>query len=441
MKSGNHLFLKKVDKKLRTTRRVLLYQVLLIFSFLLDEASAIVCWVGCATCTSAGQYSCTSCLAGYTLIWGQKCVANCPYDQCFGGSDTCSASHAWCTTCTTPNNQHTCGSCAAQYYLDQTSCRPKCPKNYFLYSGTDTCTACHSSCINSCTTNVASACCTESQYLIYLASTGVCANCHPSCKTCNGGDGNSCLSCPNKSGEMFPSRSCLGSEYEYDDGSACQTCDPSCLSCDGKYKQNCIACKNGSPPNSDGTCSGNCPYGTFYESVGSTCASCTANCEVCTGTLASDCKKCYPGYDLGSSGCVLPGGVSVTCPATRPILFNGVCYSDLPTRVTFDIKRSILSIYFKQNIISLPAIPLNQILNVQLFDYNAVALPNSAWNINSFQLVNDGRKLTISLALLGDLQLLDCRIDITQVGPDPIFRTDPSNPTPCLLSLVALTHL
>jgi len=70
-----------------------------------------------------------------------------------------------------------------------------------------------------------------------------------------------------------------------------------------------------------------------------------------------------------------------------------------------------------------------------LFDYNAVALPNSAWNINSFQLVNDGRKLTISLALLGDLQLLDCRIDITQVGPDPIFRTDPSNPTPCLLSL------
>ena len=123
-----------------------------------------------------------------------------------------------------------------------------------------------------------------------------CAQCDSSCKTCNGGASNKCLSCyPNF---FLFNGTCVSScpDYtsNYSVATTCSTCHSQCLKCSGSSSSQCTQCPAGRFL-SGSSCVSSCPQGT-YQDTNSVCQTCLAPCQYCNDLTTTSCTQCLGAY-------------------------------------------------------------------------------------------------------------------------------------------------
>ena len=233
-----------------------------------------LCLVGTyetAACTKSSDSNCRTC-------------ETCPVGQymdtwCYGTTPTlCKTCGANCAECTGPG---TCNKCAPGTVLIKT-------QDYLLT--VDTCAAT----------------CPPGMY----EEDGVCANCHPTCKTCTGAGATNCDSCPDRF-QIDPVTKSKCVQACYDSGTGkfeagsqnCADCSDECKECFGAKATECLACKATQPfMLGRFTCKGACPEAFFATTDGTgdkVCAACIPRCSICSN--AKTCLKCETGWELDTS--------------------------------------------------------------------------------------------------------------------------------------------
>ena len=146
---------------------------------------------------------------------------------------------------------------------------------YFLFFVIEPLDKRENECINPC----------PGQYL----SENNCQNCHPSCGSCFGPNGNHCLKCSGNFSLNTEShtcnKACPRKFYQDPKTFTCKPCHYSCASCFGPTSSQCLTCPEKLQFHSN-TCVWHCPYG-WYKTFGQQCAPCSPRC-----------KKCLYKYDL-----------------------------------------------------------------------------------------------------------------------------------------------
>ena len=133
------------------------------------------------------------------------------------------------------------------------------------------------------------------------SSTKSCEQCDLTCKTCDGADPNSCLTCPAGTFFFIDKSSCvpycpIGSFLNPDKN--CKLCDEKCAECSINSTY-CSYCAAGFYLYND-KCSATCPSGTFKNTLNNKCDPCEGSCIECTNYTAVNCTKCdeKDGYSL-----------------------------------------------------------------------------------------------------------------------------------------------
>ncbi|EAR86304.2 transmembrane protein, putative (macronuclear) [Tetrahymena thermophila SB210] len=95
------------------------------------------CPKGCLACTSLSK--CTVCdnSSGYTVLYNNQCLTQCPQDKPFQTSSGCEACDSSCLTC--KNSVDYCTSCSGSLYLYSGKCISSCPNGFVKNSLTNTC--------------------------------------------------------------------------------------------------------------------------------------------------------------------------------------------------------------------------------------------------------------------------------------------------------------
>ncbi|KAL4512432.1 hypothetical protein ABPG72_005434 [Tetrahymena utriculariae] len=95
------------------------------------------CPKGCLACTSLSK--CTVCdnAQGYTVLYNNQCLTQCPQDKPFQTSSGCEACDSSCLTC--KNSIDYCTSCSGSLYLYSGKCVSSCPNGFVKNSLANTC--------------------------------------------------------------------------------------------------------------------------------------------------------------------------------------------------------------------------------------------------------------------------------------------------------------
>uniref|UniRef100_A0A8C2WBN3 EGF-like domain-containing protein n=1 Tax=Cyclopterus lumpus TaxID=8103 RepID=A0A8C2WBN3_CYCLU len=224
------------------------------------------CPAPCSDCRSNTR--CLACQPGYFLNGtGRDCIKQCP-QQTFSDSSggLCQSCHSSCQTCHGPRSAN-CDLCLGYFLGQDSSCVVQCPSGSYANTATQ-----------------------------------LCEDCSPSCEACLDTSDN-CISCSKGSYKLFLHQgrcwsNCPEGLFETAEG-LCEACDSSCLSCDG-IKSQCLSCADGHYLES-GMCRLNCSLRT-YPADDATCRRCSPHCDVCSddrtcfsdcsGPLADDCETC-----------------------------------------------------------------------------------------------------------------------------------------------------
>ncbi len=116
-----------------------------------SSANCTICSSYCQSCTGTAT-NCSVCTLSGTYmayLWGHSCVVTCPtqtYSSSTGGVNMCVSCDASCLVCT--SSPSPCTSCAATYYLYQSTCIPVCPDGYFADNSTSSCLSCDIACVS-----------------------------------------------------------------------------------------------------------------------------------------------------------------------------------------------------------------------------------------------------------------------------------------------------
>jgi proprotein convertase subtilisin/kexin type 5 len=149
----------------------------------------------------------------------------------------------------------------------------------------------------------------------YGHSSGYCANCDITCKTCYNLGENMCTSC--NAGRYLLQGYCLEvcpDGYYHDDvNHKCVACHSSCMTCSSGAYDKCNSCYawgfllTNEDDDSIRTCVDPCPVGYFGHEMSRTCILCDLpNCVNCTADAT--CTECVTPYVLWMGTCVM------TCP-------------------------------------------------------------------------------------------------------------------------------
>lgn len=282
--------------------------------------SCTVCPTTIANCYTCGLQwmsstpTCTSCIAGYTLM-SNNC-ASCP-NTC----PTCS------TTVVSNVTKITCDSCISNLVLQGSGVRTcGCQSNQFLKTTVSPylCVACSVLCLTCTDVNVCSSCNAG-----YYLQASTCLLCMPVCKTCT--TGTTCATCQNNL--VLSSGICqCNSPYFYNSATK------SCIIC-SSLQPNCQSCSYATafdPSNPPAVVCSVANVG-YYISGNGSALPCIANCNNCdSNPLLCDTPKtnftfdglscvCSPGYYYQST--------TQTClPCTSVIPGCGTCITNvIPT--------------------------------------------------------------------------------------------------------------
>jgi proprotein convertase subtilisin/kexin type 5 len=279
------------------------------------------CQSTCDVCVGSSSH-CTHCKPQF-LLDGQSCVQSCPVgkyaDRQVG---LCLPCPHECSTCTGQSSSE-CLDCSDGYFLHVTSCISSCPNRTFVDNILASCIDCHPSCLSCVGPNednctgcskdlllaggycVASQDCPDGQY--FQPSLTKCKPCDPSCKTCNGGEENNCLTCPPGLYLDMGKTSCNANcpDYFYHDSSdwICHACHSSCESCSGPDENNCLSCSSSLTLTSDRKCLMTCDEGSYLDNDMDICSKCDSTCKSCVDQ-ADHCLTCQPPLALLNMSCV-----------------------------------------------------------------------------------------------------------------------------------------
>lgn len=232
-----------------------------------------VCWPcheSCETCAGAGQDSCLTCAPAHLYVTDLAvCLQICP-DGYYENYDnrTCVPCEANCASC--QDRPDYCTSCDHHLVMHEHKCYSACPKN------------------------------------TYETEDYNCADCHPSCMTCNGSSESQCILC--RAGRFAHEGRCLnacpdgffGDKKRHE----CMPCPIGCSTCSSGSI--CTACRDNWTMNKKAKCiangSNNCDESEYYEN--GHCHSCHSTCETCTGPTDHECLTCASPLLLQNQRCV-----------------------------------------------------------------------------------------------------------------------------------------
>ena len=195
------------------------------------SVSIFICYNSCATCQGPNLTDCLSCNSGLFLQnYSEYSVCQ---PDCFDGyyadflDNICKLCDKSCLNCNI-NSTH-CLSCPDPNFLYNFQCLNKCPNEMVIYVKDNYIKVCLSSCPN-----------------YFYLNQSICEACFYLCKTCNGRENNSCLSCdyPNYlfKGECLTK--CPSKTYADNETFICKFCHYSCHECIDQYENNCTLCNN-----------------------------------------------------------------------------------------------------------------------------------------------------------------------------------------------------
>uniref|UniRef100_A0A8C4U634 VWFC domain-containing protein n=1 Tax=Falco tinnunculus TaxID=100819 RepID=A0A8C4U634_FALTI len=275
------------------------------------------CHSSCTGCVGNSSQDCTACLSAHVLLGG-RCLSECP-EGWFNHDDRCHSCHPSCKTCRGPSDLE-CLTCHPHATLAGGRCRTSCKEEQYL-NLVGYCVDCHPLC-HQCVANLqdtGSIClkCQNTRHLLlqdhcipdcpvgYYAENGACKRCHPSCKTCTGGDAFSCSSC-NTSLVLSHTSMCVpvcSPGYYRDDRQTCRPCNSQCLSCESAA--GCTSCRDPAKVLLFGECQyESCAQQYYLDFSSKTCRECDWSCNACKGPQRTDCLQCMEGYVLHEGACV-----------------------------------------------------------------------------------------------------------------------------------------
>ena len=89
----------------------------------------------------------------------------------------------------------------------------------------------------------------------------------------------------------------------------CRSCPPLCVACNNAHS--CSQCQLQAFQLLNGSCTTECPYGTFATSANS-CFTCNQSCLTCDGPTDNNCTSCHPQFVLQRHSCIMRE--STSCP-------------------------------------------------------------------------------------------------------------------------------
>ncbi|KAL4497905.1 hypothetical protein ABPG72_014762 [Tetrahymena utriculariae] len=237
----------------------------------------------CLTCQIiTSQLQCTKCDPNsFRIISSGKCVCQNGYQEYQPQQSKCisSACFSTCKTCSQPQNQYSCSTCSNDRTLVSQANGTICQCNSNFY---------------------------ESDKL-------VCEPCHFTCKTCNGGQSNSCLTCDSSFNRVFDSKTstCICKDGYYDQSGICVQCDQTCQTCSGNGPQGCLSCFQKQNRNlSQKQCI--CNQGFISVNNNLICQQCADNCQICDSSQPFKCQVCLPNtnriLNAQTGNCYCQGG-------------------------------------------------------------------------------------------------------------------------------------
>ncbi|KAL4464823.1 hypothetical protein ABPG74_011384 [Tetrahymena malaccensis] len=227
------------------------------------------CDSSCLQCLDNKPQFCSKCINGsFLTINTGKCVTDCGIGQWGRNSDwSCQLCDSTCYACV--QNAQNCTSCTGIYYFYNNQCITTCPDGF------------------------------------YKGSNNTCKKCDQSCKTCDNGSNQDCLSCSPSFGYL-KDRQCISCPPQFYGDSNDQTCKPcnnSCFTCDGGNNTDCLSCTTNYLQ--DRQCKVQCNSGYWGNSTTHTCDKCNKNCLTCSLYGPDiDCQSCSSPLYLKDKICV-----------------------------------------------------------------------------------------------------------------------------------------
>ncbi|XP_077332215.1 extracellular matrix organizing protein FRAS1 [Lithobates pipiens] len=292
--------------------------------FFEQNGTCEACDPSCHTC-SLDSSRCVNCAKGRIFHHG-KCVPQCPGGYYADSDAMCTACHKECASCSGPlANQ--CTFCSPPLALLKGQCISNCGIGYY-FDGT-VCSACHPSCRSClgpedshCTQCIKSedslqavqeyrgkpygTCQSHCKPRFFMDSTGICQECHSSCKSCSGRNHLNCTGCHTPNVLHYGVCLSVCPEGFYKKDTACHACHPSCKECSGSSDAECLTCH----PHASliaGSCKTSCSDGQYLNLVGY-CVDCHPQCQYCVANLhdtGSVCLKCqYSRYYFLGDRCI-----------------------------------------------------------------------------------------------------------------------------------------
>ncbi|XP_020283129.1 furin-like protease 2 isoform X1 [Pseudomyrmex gracilis] len=266
-------------------------------------------------CYGKGPTQCVAC-KNYRL--DNTCVSRCPPRSFPNQGGVCWPCHESCEICAGAG-QDSCLSCAPAHLrvTDLAVCLQQCPEGYYENTENSTCVPCEANCAScqdrpdkctSCEHHLVmheNKCYAACPSYTYETQDYNCAQCHPTCETCNGTAEDQCISC--RSGLFALNGTCRSScpaGYSADKKRReCVACPPGCASC---ATLSCTSCIDGWSLNKKGLCApesrSKCNTGQYYEE--GRCKSCHSSCETCAGSTENHCISCPNPLLLQGKRCV-----------------------------------------------------------------------------------------------------------------------------------------
>ncbi|KAJ8413952.1 hypothetical protein AAFF_G00065500 [Aldrovandia affinis] len=270
------------------------------------EKTCAPCGENCNLCTSG--HTCLRCAASYypkdgvcvRLDCGEGEVEDPDYEDCLPCEEGCKK-------CFSVNPEH-CISCREGFYKYDLKCYKTCPDKMYSFSTDMSCEPCDDNCV-SCDDSQCYWCedglflsddkcvkeCVEGFY--GDEESQECEPCHSECRTCGGPNYDDCDTCEEGvtlvEGKCVVVRKTCPENSFLTDANVCAECHPSCKSCSGAGKNQCNTCERDWFLAARQTCLKKCPEGSFGNMTTGRCEDCLAGCVQCEDGV--QCQKCLSG--------------------------------------------------------------------------------------------------------------------------------------------------
>jgi proprotein convertase subtilisin/kexin type 5 len=169
-------------------------------------------------------------------------------------------------------------------------------------------------------------CVEECEEKTFESSTGICSDCHSSCKSCNRFGSRACTSCelPNlllKSRGTCVAPPCPPRTFQINE-EECDLCTPHCKSCTSALLKDCLECDDEAFTHTDiNLCHPFCLTG-YFESSPQICDPCHISCQNCKGVGYDQCLSCKENSIFDPMGTIDGASVGRCLPNAGYFIFS-----------------------------------------------------------------------------------------------------------------------